>query len=228
MLSEGTKDFIEKEWIGAGRPHNIICSQCLKPGNLSLCSTCCRSYHYVCLASPPSVEGAASWSCPSCQERQTALQFEYDRLSDPTNVSMVDRNRDTSAGDIFAATFSDPAYTMAKRFLSNHGLANNNAITADFLNDLQQLIVKSELASHKDTELLKLRRENSRLMTEISRNRAGSEPHQSHQFHQSQHSPVYNSQQGASAPPSYPPSKAEISKLDVSDKSWDRIISEAF
>jgi hypothetical protein len=138
---------------------------------------------------------------------------------------MVDGNRDTSAGDIFAAAFSDPAYAMAKKFLANHGLANNKAITADFLRDLQQLIVKAELASQKDTELLKLRRENSQLMTELFRNRAGSESHQSHQ---SQHSPVYSSQQGASAPPSYPPSRTDISKLDVSDKSWDRIISEAF
>jgi hypothetical protein len=141
---------------------------------------------------------------------------------------MVDGNRDTSTGDIFAASFSDPAYAMAKKFLANHGLANNEAITADFLRDLQQLIAKAELASQKDTELLKLRRENSQLMTEIFRTRAGSESYGSNQSHQSQHSPVYSAQQGVSAPPSYPPSRNEVSRLDVSDKSWDRIISEAF
>lgn len=137
-------------------------------------------------------------------------------------MPLVDGNRDNSAGDIVPAAFSDPAYAMAKKFLANHGLANNTAITADFLRDLQQLIAKAELASQKDMELLKLRRENSQLMTEIFRTRAGSESHQS------QHSPVHSAQQGAPATPSYPPSRTEISKLDVSDKSWDRIISEAF
>lgn len=141
---------------------------------------------------------------------------------------MVDEKRDTSASDIFSAAFSDPAYAMARKFLANHGLANNKAITTDFLRDLQQLIVTAELSSQKNTELSKLRRENSQLMTEIFRTRAGSESHGSQQSHQSQHSPAYSAQQGASAPPSYPPSRNEVSKLDVSDKSWDRIISEAF
>ena len=139
---------------------------------------------------------------------------------------MVDENCETSAGD--PAAFSDPAYAMAEKFLANHGLVNNKAITANFLRDLQQLIVKVEVASQKDTELLKLRRENSQLMTEIFRTRAGSESHGSHQSHQSRHSLVYTSQQGASAPPGYPLSKSEVSKSVVLDKSWDRIISEAF
>lgn len=138
---------------------------------------------------------------------------------------MVDGSRDAAAGDIFSTAFSDPAYAKAKKFLANHGLADNKAITADFLHDLQKLIAKVEVASQKDRELLILRRENSQLMTEIFRNRASSESHQSQQ---SQHSPVYSAQQATSATPSYSPSKTEISKLDVSDKSWDRIISEAF
>ncbi|GAM42575.1 hypothetical protein TCE0_044f16672 [Talaromyces pinophilus] len=112
-------------------------------------------------------------------------------------------------------SFSDPAYATAKKFLANHGLANNKAITADFLRDLQQLIAKAELASQKDTELLKLRRENSQLMTEIFRTRAGSESYGSNQSHQSQHSPVYSAQQGVSAPPSYPPSRNEVSRPGI-------------
>ncbi|EED21156.1 PHD finger protein [Talaromyces stipitatus ATCC 10500] len=218
MFNEHMKSFIEKEWIRAGRPHNIICSQCLKPGNLLWCSTCSRSYHFVCLVSPPSVDVAASWLCPSCQERQAALNFEY--------KSLPSGNGDpTSGSNISGSSFSGPAYAMAKKFLANHGLANNQAITSDFLDDLQQLIVKAELASQKESELLKLRHENSQLMEELISNRARSGSQLSPQ---SQLSPAYNSQHGTSATPSYPPSRNEISKLDVTDKSWDRIISEAF
>lgn len=52
---------------GAGRPHNIVCSECRLPDSLIGCQTCCRSYHTACLADV--VRSANAFYCPSCRER---------------------------------------------------------------------------------------------------------------------------------------------------------------
>lgn len=208
---------------GAGKPHNIICSQCLKPANLIWCSTCCRSYHAACLALPPSVESIASWSCPSCQERREAVDLRLDQLPAPQISSLAS---DTAGGSIAPILPALPhnSYGEARKFLADHGFPNNQEITSEFVRDLQDLITKAELASQNEQELMRLRGENSQLIDEIRKLRAGSE---------SQLSPsssAYSSQQGpaASAAPSFTPGRSEIPRLDVTEKSWDRIISEGF
>lgn len=55
---------------GAGKPHNLICSECYKPNHLMFCETCCRSYHAECLRSEGSTGILTIFHCPSCKVKK--------------------------------------------------------------------------------------------------------------------------------------------------------------
>ncbi|QKX59434.1 uncharacterized protein TRUGW13939_06568 [Talaromyces rugulosus] len=198
-LLVGSRSIIEYEWANAGKPHNFICSRCRKPGNLLDCATCCRAYHVACLPAPPGEEGAGSWSCPPCQQRQ-----EASRLVSP-------------AADQLSCEH-------AKQFLSRHGhySAGDEAFSPDFLLQLQQLIVQADLQSQTARELEQLRNENRQLQEENQRLKTGQRPppiHDSSTYDRLRSPPVFHGH-GSEA--------VEAQRLDAAEKSWDRIISDAF
>ncbi|KAH8689452.1 hypothetical protein BGW36DRAFT_365220 [Talaromyces proteolyticus] len=98
----------------------------------------------------------------------------------------------------------------ARQFLSEHGLA------ADFsengLLQLEQLINRAD----QSRELDQLRSENALLKAEIQRLRENPRQHLLYD------SPLYDRRHSPSVP------QGQGSDLDVAEKSWDRIISEAF
>ncbi|KAL4945506.1 hypothetical protein BDV06DRAFT_26359 [Aspergillus oleicola] len=79
---------IYAHWIESGRPHNAICSECRKPNDLVLCTTCCRSYHRSCL-SPVSLSAqSAPFQCPACCSGQWSRSLaSSDDLSTFVNAS---------------------------------------------------------------------------------------------------------------------------------------------
>ncbi|GMG01536.1 hypothetical protein BDV35DRAFT_256481 [Aspergillus flavus] len=74
--------------LGAGKPHNLVCSGCRYPGNLLLCETCCRSYHGSCLPSQDASLLTGSFHCPSCRhKRWDQSPPQFDRSAPSSNAS---------------------------------------------------------------------------------------------------------------------------------------------
>ncbi|KAF9891877.1 hypothetical protein FE257_002839 [Aspergillus nanangensis] len=70
-ISEAEKSRIYDEWIGAGKPHNLVCSLCRHPDNLMPCESCCRAYHAACLSlGEDSNPLNGQFYCPSCKRNQ--------------------------------------------------------------------------------------------------------------------------------------------------------------
>jgi hypothetical protein len=152
----------------------------------------------ACLPSPPGDEGAGAWSCPPCQQRQ-----ETSRLVSP-------------AADRFSCE-------QAKHFLARHGhSADDETISPDFLLQLQQLIVQAELQSQTARELEQLRDENRHLQEENQRLKS------SQRARSTRESSVYETLRSPPVFHGHDSGALEAQMLDVDEKSWDRIISEAF
>ncbi|KAB8256296.1 hypothetical protein BDV32DRAFT_97122 [Aspergillus pseudonomiae] len=74
--------------LGAGKPHNLVCSGCRNPGNLILCETCCRSYHAPCLPSHDVSILTEPFHCPSCKHmRWDQSPPQFDRSTSSSNGS---------------------------------------------------------------------------------------------------------------------------------------------
>ncbi|KAE8132726.1 hypothetical protein BDV38DRAFT_287443 [Aspergillus pseudotamarii] len=74
--------------LGAGKPHNLVCSGCRNPGNLILCETCCRSYHTHCLPSQDASILTGPFYCPSCRhKRWDQSPPQFDRSAASSNAS---------------------------------------------------------------------------------------------------------------------------------------------
>ncbi|CRG90820.1 hypothetical protein PISL3812_07866 [Talaromyces islandicus] len=193
------RSIIQQEWANAGKPHNFICSLCRQPGNLLDCATCCRAYHVACLPAPPGEEGAGSWSCPPCQQRQ-----EASRLASPAAADQL-------------------SCEQAEHFLARHGhSAGDETFSPEFLIQLQQLIARAELQSQTARELEQLRGENRHLQEENRRLKT------SQRAPQIRASSVYERLQSPPVLHGHDSEALEAPMLDVAEKSWDRIISEAF
>jgi hypothetical protein len=54
----------------AGKPHNLVCSECRSPDDLMLCETCCRSYHARCLLDAARATTTGNFYCPSCRDKR--------------------------------------------------------------------------------------------------------------------------------------------------------------
>ncbi|KAL4895361.1 hypothetical protein BDV59DRAFT_173769 [Aspergillus ambiguus] len=87
-ISDVDKSRIYYEWIGSGKPHNLVCSQCRKPDNLVLCETCCRSYHSTCLTATEASIRNGQFYCPSCRQNQwDQAPPQFDNAMQSSNVS---------------------------------------------------------------------------------------------------------------------------------------------
>ncbi|PKX94939.1 PHD finger protein [Aspergillus novofumigatus IBT 16806] len=70
VLTDNEKSRIYTDWIKAGKPHNLVCSECRSPDDLMLCETCCRSYHARCLSDPVTATSTGNFYCPSCRDKR--------------------------------------------------------------------------------------------------------------------------------------------------------------
>ncbi|PLB50005.1 hypothetical protein P170DRAFT_473578 [Aspergillus steynii IBT 23096] len=86
-VSGAEKRRIYDEWTRAGKPHNLICSQCRKPDDLIPCETCCRSYHAACLMLGGLSPHAGAFHCPSCRRNQWDQSLQFDTPLQSSNVS---------------------------------------------------------------------------------------------------------------------------------------------
>lgn len=95
---------------GAGKPHNIICSHCRNPGSLTLCETCCRSYHAACAQGMGALSGQGDpFYCPSCKRNQWDQSLQFESLIPSPNLS---RSNTPSAN---GSAVTSPAGSMVDR-----------------------------------------------------------------------------------------------------------------
>ncbi|EBA27370.1 PHD finger protein [Aspergillus fumigatus Af293] len=73
VFTDNEKSCIYTNWIKAGKPHNLVCSECRSPDDLMLCETCCRSYHARCLPDPARPASTGNFYCPSCRDKRWDL-----------------------------------------------------------------------------------------------------------------------------------------------------------
>ncbi|KAG2024423.1 hypothetical protein GB937_004080 [Aspergillus fischeri] len=73
VFTDNEKSRIYTDWIKAGKPHNLVCSECRSPDDLMLCETCCRSYHARCLSDPARAASTGNFYCPSCRDKRWDL-----------------------------------------------------------------------------------------------------------------------------------------------------------
>ncbi|KAL4783322.1 hypothetical protein BJX76DRAFT_258763 [Aspergillus varians] len=86
-LSPLQKQLLYKQWIGSGRPHHIVCSECREPNNLVLCESCCRSYHASCLSPSDFPTPSVQFHCPACSSGQWDCSSSTVRPSTSPEVS---------------------------------------------------------------------------------------------------------------------------------------------
>ncbi|KAL1966213.1 hypothetical protein VTN77DRAFT_4765 [Rasamsonia byssochlamydoides] len=242
-LADHSQNLIHQEWIKAGKPHNFICSTCRKPGNLIYCTTCCRSYHLPCLSAPPVPEELANWSCPACRERQDVMAAVTNAPFDSASP-MATRSNTPGSGSVTAKSSpqmhyqpsisahstalshgADDSFERERKFLIEYGdFPPHQEFKRDLLVQLRRLIQGVELHAPTRRELDALRSENARLRKENAQLKASVKSRWMH------HGSLYGVRRSPSA------SRADTSldsiealkPPDVSEKSWDRIITDAF
>lgn len=94
-------------YLGTGKPHNLVCSECRKPNHLMFCETCCRSYHSECLAANEGTGILSNFHCPSCKAKKWD-QFPPQFSSRSSSVS-----RSTTPGGDAAGRDNHSAHAMS-------------------------------------------------------------------------------------------------------------------
>lgn len=170
--------------LGAGKPHNLVCSGCRNPGNLILCEACCRSYHAFCLPSQDASMLTGPFYCPSCRHKrwdQSPPQFDKSaassnasrsstpgvsgcsRVTSPREYAPIDGRRSLAAlGPLAGPTqvLSMRSSPDVDRHQASEHLRNSATLETDVLSRTRNLLVDyGQLDADKDIRpelLLKL------------------------------------------------------------------------
>lgn len=160
---------------GAGKPHNLICSQCRVPDQLLFCETCCRSYHTGCLPSSEFTAFPGNFHCPSCRDKSwDRLPPQVSRRSSPnvsrsTTPSGRDRSRRNSpsrlakASDHISPTASgtpltgfpgSSGHTSPMEWQGAHGAGQQSDNLSQALSQARSFLIENGAASQEHNPMI--------------------------------------------------------------------------